>query len=61
MPHLDAAVDAWLGILRAVVVALLVLAAVLVLWSAFGTQPKSVPCYFTNTGGTLCTAGKVTP
>ena len=61
MPHLDAAVDAWLGILRYLVVGALVLAAFAVAWSAFGTQPKSVPCYFTNTGGTLCTAGKVTP
>ena len=58
MKTVDALIDAWLGILRYLVVGALVLAAFAVAWSAFGPQPKSVPCYLTNNGA-VC-AGKAT-
>ena len=58
MKTFDALIDAWLGILRYLVVGALVLAAFAVAWSAFGPQPKSVPCYITNNGA-VC-VGKAT-
>jgi len=57
---IDAAVDAWLGVLKYLVVGALVLAAFVLLWSAFGPQPKSVPCYATPSGA-VCSTVRLEP
>ena len=55
---IDAAVDAWLGILRYFLIAALVLASVAVLWAGFGPTPASVPCY---SNGVCSTSPPSTP